>query len=143
MTNYPVKITLEFTKDEVNALRPFFYIEDDVENQLTNFIWETIYEKTSTAVRKVHPICIYKDVTGQYTDDECDEDNCVEIPVPEDLLVQWLMDSNCWNPQVSAEILEDLHKWIYEESTCDDTCDLYHWLCHHGYCWKRLKKEDK
>lgn len=42
-----VKITLEFTEKEVEALRPFFYIDDDTETQLTNFIWETIYEKTN------------------------------------------------------------------------------------------------
>ena len=35
------------------------------------------------------PVPVYKDTTGQYTDEECDEDNCVEIPVPEDLLWQW------------------------------------------------------
>ena len=45
MATYPVKITLEFTEEEVNALRPFFYIEDEPEVQLTNFIWETINEK--------------------------------------------------------------------------------------------------
>lgn len=143
MSDYPIKITLGFTKEEVNMLRPFFYIEDSIENQLTNFIWETICEKTSTAAKTIYPISIYKDTTGQYTDDECDIDNCVEIPVPEDLLIQWFMDKNCWNQQASAEILEDLCKWVYEESTCDDTCDLYHWLCAHGYYWNRLKKEDE
>lgn len=141
MTTYPVKITLEFTEDEINTLRPLFYIKDDIETQLTNFIWETIYEKTSTAESKVYPVCIYKDATGQYTDYECDMDNCVEIPVPENLLIQWFTDKNCWNQQVSSEILEDLHRWVYEESTCDETCDLYNWLCAHGYYWKRLKED--
>ena len=47
MSDRSVKITLEFTEEEVKALRPFFYIEEDIENQLTNFIWETIYEKTN------------------------------------------------------------------------------------------------
>jgi hypothetical protein len=143
MAKYPVKIALEFTEEEINTIRPFFYIVDDIETQLTNFIWETIYEKTSKATKIVYPISIYKDTTGQYTDDECDIDNCVDIPVPEDLLIQWFMDENCWNRQVSAEILEDLRKWVYEESTCDETCDLYRWLCGHGYHWKRLRKEDE
>ena len=49
MTTYPVKITLEFTEEEINTLRPLFYIKDDIETQLTNFIWETINEKTSNA----------------------------------------------------------------------------------------------
>lgn len=143
MSTYPVSITLKFTEEEVNALRPFFYIKDSIEVQLTNFIWETIYEKTSNATKTVYPVSIYKDTTRQYTDDECDIDNCVEIPVPEDLLIQWFMDSNCWNQKVSTEILEDLRKWVYEESTCDETCDLYDWLCAHGYYWRRLKKEDE
>lgn len=141
MATYPVKISLEFSEEEVNALRPFFYIEDEPEVQLTNFIWETINEKISTRKPVVYPVCIYKDTTGQYTDDECDADNCVEIPVPEDLLVQWFKDNDCWNQQTSAEILEDLYKWVYEESTCDETCDLYDWLRAHGYHWKRLKEE--
>ena len=47
MATYPVKITLEFSEEEVNALRPFFYIKDEPEVQLTNFIWETINEKTN------------------------------------------------------------------------------------------------
>lgn len=51
MTTYPVKITLEFSEEEVNALRQFFYIVDDPEIQLTNFIWETINEKTNAESR--------------------------------------------------------------------------------------------
>ena len=51
MPNHPVKITIEFSEEEVNALKPFFYIDDDPEVQLTNFIWETIYEKTNIETR--------------------------------------------------------------------------------------------
>lgn len=47
MNTNTVKVTLEFTQKEIEYLRPFFYIEDDIEGQLTNFIWETIYEKTN------------------------------------------------------------------------------------------------
>lgn len=47
MSDRTVKVTIEFTEDEVEDLRPFFYIEDELEMQLTNFIWETIYEKTN------------------------------------------------------------------------------------------------
>ena len=36
---------------------------------------------------------VYKDLTGQYTDDECDEDNCVEIPVPMILMKDFFKDS--------------------------------------------------
>lgn len=107
---------------------------------MPNIIRE-INKNTGTASEIVYPVSIYKDTTGQYTDYECDIDNCVEIPVPEDLLIQWFMDSDCWNPKYSAEILEDLYKWVYEESTCDETCDLYLWLCDHGYYWKRLKED--
>lgn len=94
----------------------------------------------SNGLKPIYPVCIYKDTTHQYTDEECDADNCVEIPVPESLLVQWFMDGKCWNQTVSAEILEDLRKWVYEESTCDDTCDLFNWLEQHGYCWRRLQE---
>ena len=85
-----------------------------------------------------YPISIYKDTTRQYIDEECDRDNCVEIPVPKDLIVQWLKDKSSWNQEVANEILEDLEKWIYSESTCDDTEDLYVWLTQHNYFWKRL-----
>ena len=51
MTTYPVKITLDFTEEEINTLRPLFYIKDDIETQLTNFTWETIYEKADTAAK--------------------------------------------------------------------------------------------
>ena len=49
MATYPVKITLEFTEEEFNMLRPFFYIEDEPEVQMTNLIWETIFEKINTS----------------------------------------------------------------------------------------------
>lgn len=93
---------------------------------------------------------IYKDSTMQYTDEECDEDNCVEIPVPEDLLWQWWCEclefdrsqpeSEQWKPEGGWDepTKDELLRWCNEESTCDDTIDLYEWLCDHGYYWKRL-----
>ena len=95
-----------------------------------------------------YPISIYKDTTGQYSDYECDCDNCVEIPVPKDLLIQWFHDT--WNIEEAfgkfgelgynqEAFLRDVEVWVYEESTCDETEDLYYWLCQHGYFWKRLK----
>ena len=93
------------------------------------------------------PISIYKDTTGQYTDEECDRNNCVEIPVPKNLVIQWFHDT--WNIEAAFgkfgelgytedEFLRDVYFWVYEESTCDETNDLYDWLCKHNYYWKRL-----
>lgn len=95
-----------------------------------------------------YPVTIYKDTTGQYTDDECDRDNCVEIPVPKQLLLQWFRKE--WNIDrdfehmnkeygyTEADVLEDLKTWVYEESTADDSVNIYGWLMDHGYYWKRL-----
>ena len=100
-----------------------------------------------------YPVSIYKDTTGQYTDEEIDdpknsEGNCVEIPVPKDLLMQWFRET--WNIDRDYErmnkefgyteddVISDLRTWIYEESTCDDTAELYGWLVAHNYNWKRL-----
>ena len=96
-----------------------------------------------------YPVTIYKNTTGQYTDDEID-DNIVEIPVPKDLILQWFTET--WNydkidftdPDVvwfgltKDTVKEDLKIWLYEESTADDADGLYDWLVAHNYCWKRL-----
>ena len=102
-----------------------------------------------------YPVSIYKDTTGQYTDEEIDNpcelfSNIVEIPVPKDLLLQWFTET--WNydkidfndPDVvwfgltKDTVKEDLKTFVYEESDCDDTVALYSWLVAHGYQWKRL-----
>ena len=96
------------------------------------------------------PVSVYKDTTNQYTDEECDEDNSVEIPVPKDLLWQWWCEglefdrsrpeSKQYEPEDGWDepTPDDLVRWVHEESTCDDTTDLYYWLTQHGYFWKRL-----
>lgn len=96
------------------------------------------------------PVSIYKDTTDQYTNGECDADNCVEIPVPEDLLWQWWIEclefdrsqpeAEAYKPEDGWDepTRDDLIKWVYEESTCDDTQNLYCWLMQHNYYWKRL-----
>ena len=104
-------------------------------------------EWDQTVMFGFYPISIYKDTTGQYTDVECDDDNVVEIPVPIDLLWQWFVECAefdreecCWTPEDGWCDLtrDDLKKWVFEESTCDDTQNLYDWLCNHNYFWKRL-----
>ena len=96
------------------------------------------------------PVSVYKDSTGQYTDAECDEDNVVEIPVPEYLLWQWWIEclefdrsqpeSKAYEPEDGWDepTREDLFHWVYHESDCDATYMLYEWLVDHNYCWKRL-----
>ena len=82
-----------------------------------------------------HMICVpvYADSTGEYTDEECNFDNCVEIPVPEHLMLQFFSDIGY--PMTK----EELDKWQWKESTCDDTVYLINWLVAHNYTWKRLK----
>ena len=96
---------------------------------------------------KILPVPIYKDTTDQYTDEECDDDNCVEIPVPEDLLWQWYLEceefdreQSCQEPEGgwAESTIEDMYRWVWEESTCDETLDLYYWLTKHNYFWKRI-----
>lgn len=98
--------------------------------------WTYGHKKWNSAVMYGYfPVPIYKDITGQYTDEECDEDNCVEIPVPDDLLWQWWSEEN---PEGEDSTPDDLSHWVYSESTCDDTIYLLDWLNAHGYFWKRL-----
>ena len=104
-------------------------------------------EWDNTTMPGYYPVSIYKDSTGEYTDEECDDDNVVEIPVPADLLWQWFVEcvefdreECCWTPDGGWDdpTHEDLINWVYKESTCDDTYMLYEWLCNHNYFWKRL-----
>jgi len=79
-------------------------------------------------------ICVpvYADSTGQYIEEECDFDNCVNIPVPKDMMLQFFED-------IGEPMTEDeLNVWEWEESTCDDTIYLMDWLEKHNYNWKRL-----
>lgn len=100
------------------------------------------------------PVTIYKDSTDLYTEEEITEsirsnlffDEMVEIPVPNDLLKQWWYEclefdrkwgdepEGGWAPVTDADFL----RWVWEESTADDTINLYDWLCDHNYFWKRL-----
>ena len=116
--------------------------------QRANFRW------IETDMNDYYPVSIYKSTTGQYTDDEIDDpcdpwSNIVEIPVPKDLILQWFRqeynidrDFDRLNKEfgyTEEDVDTDLRIWIYEESTCDETCELYDWLCKHNYFWKRLK----
>ena len=118
-------------------------------------IWHFTYGKKewdTVIMPEYFPVSIYKDSTGQYTDEECDEDNCVEIPVPRPLLWKWWLEclefdrsqpeSKAYEPKDGWDepTWDDLSHWIYDESTCDDTYMLYEWLCNHNYFWKRLDK---
>ena len=100
---------------------------------------------------KTLPVTIYKDTTRQYTDEECDIDNTIEIPVPFDLLFAWWNEQWDNGDEFYAEFsgngeripqdVEGFIRWVNEESTADDTIDLYRWLIDHNYYWKRLKGE--
>lgn len=79
------------------------------------------------------PIGIWKDTTDQYSDEECDDDNYVEIPVPQYLLWQWYKEN-----VKSDGTIEDMLFWLFEEYTCDETAELYYWLTEHNYFWKRI-----
>lgn len=89
-----------------------------------------------------YPVPFYKDITGMYTDEECDDDNCVEIPVPEDLLWEWFTTESNYSEDEDGEAAyltrDDLVKWVYEESICDETIWLFEWLQDHKFFWKRL-----
>lgn len=115
------------------------------------FNWQWTYadkEWETVDMPGYFPVSVYKDSTGQYTDKECDDDNVVEIPVPENLLWQWWLEclefdrDPRWNKEPDdgwGEVTrDDLIRWVYHESTCDDTYMLYEWLCYHNYYWKRL-----
>ncbi len=100
------------------------------------------------------PVTIYKDTTDQYTEEEITEfirsnlffSEMVEIPVPNDLLKQWWYEclefdreqgdepEGGWAPVTDDDFL----RWVWKESTADDTQNLYDWLCDHNYFWKRL-----
>ena len=99
-----------------------------------------------------YPVTIYKDTTGQYSDAEIENSqdmfsNMVEILVPEDLLWQWYMECAEFDREQCLEMepddgwgeitKEDMVRWVYEESTADDTTSLYDWLKKHGFNWKR------
>ena len=99
-------------------------------------------------MKKLLPVTIYADTTGQFTDEECDRDNTVEILVPRDLLYQWFVET-CQNDGPFFEEFTGTDpipvtergflKWVYAESTADDTVELYHWLNVHGFTWTRSR----
>ena len=91
------------------------------------------------------PVTIYKDTTGQYTEEECDLDNMIEIPVPPALLFQWWIEDlvnnkTYWGNAWQDGDEESFARWYKEESIADDADTLYSWLCDHNYFWKRLDK---
>ena len=97
-------------------------------------------------------VTIYASNTDLFTEDEIDElvnsveyyTEMIDIPVPKDLLFLWWMDEQMNNPQYwgkHAWMVTDhaeFDRWLYDESTADDTETLYYWLKKHNYCWKRL-----
>ena len=86
-----------------------------------------------------YPVSIYKDTTNQFSDEECDQCNVVEIPVPKDLLFEWFMEDPERRDFVAQFDAQNyILMWVFEESTCDDTVNLYGWLMEHGYFWRRL-----
>ena len=94
------------------------------------------------------PVGIWKDTTNQYTDEECDKDNELVIPVPQDLLFKWYMENAEFDREQCPEYMpeggwpdipiSDMLRWLWEEYTLDETDGLYYWLTQHGYYWKRL-----
>lgn len=115
---------------------------------ISTVVWYGSEKRTLIDMPGMLPVSFYKDITGQYTDEECDLDNVVEIPVPEDLLLQWFRKE--WHIDDSfdrysqefgyteSDVKDDLKTWVYQESTCDDTIELFQWLEDHGYTWKRI-----
>lgn len=105
---------------------------------------------------KMLPVTIYKDTTGQFTDEEMDDPNdlmsdMVEILVPADALWKWWLEclefdrEQCpydepeggWPEATKTDML----RWVYEESIADDAYSLYDWLVVHGYSWTKGEKE--
>ena len=84
---------------------------------------------------KMLPVTIYKDTTDLFTRENLAEFECsydlfsemMEIMVPEDLLFEW------WSSYEENPTKDEFMKWLYEESTADDTYGLYHWLKKHNY----------
>lgn len=91
-------------------------------------------------------VTIYASDTDLFTEEEIDElvnsveyyTEMIDIPVPRNLLFEWFCE---WAKMFNYEPnYEDFEQWLYEDSTADDTDDLYYWLKRHNYYWKRLDK---
>lgn len=64
-------------------------------------------------------ICVYKDSTGRYSDEECNQDNTVDLQFPVRILWAWynnMMERPC--------VPDEFWYWLDEQSTADDTDGL-------------------
>lgn len=129
------------------------YMKRNSENEYLEYFRTDPEDRTWSDINKMLPVSIYKDSTGQYTDEEvydpCDPwSNIMEIPVPQDLLWKWYMECAEFDREQCPEYepeggwgeitVEDMLRWVWEESTCDETYGLYDWLIAHNYKWTRL-----
>ena len=67
-------------------------------------------------------VCLYRDATGLYTEEECNRSNLEDFDIPEDILRLW---HSKWfqNP---------FDEWL-NEFTAEDTDGLYQFSCEHGF----------
>ena len=90
-------------------------------------VWQADVDALTQAIEIIRStrlvcVCIYRDSTGLFTDEECMQDNLEDFDLPESILRLW-----------HAEHFHNSYeKWL-DEFTADDTDGLYQFSIEHGF----------
>lgn len=83
-------------------------------------------------------ICLYKDSTGKFTEEDCYKDNLIDLQFPECIIAEWYEDhvkDDYDGPGKNSYVY-----WFRYVSTADDTDGLYQYALERG--WDALREED-
>ena len=76
-------------------------------------------------------VCLYKDSTGQFEEDELQFDNLVDLPFPERIVAEWYEDHV--KDDYDGPGKDSYEYWFQYESTADDTDGLYQFALERGW----------
>ena len=90
-------------------------------------VWQADVDALTQAIEFIRSttivsVCIYRDSTGLYTDEECNQSNLEDFDLPEEILRRWH----------DACFLSSYEHWL-DEYTADDTDGLYQFAIEHGF----------
>lgn len=79
---------------------------------------------------KTIPVCVYRDTTPLYTDEECDHDNLCSLQFPDHIVREWYGKGT------------GFEEWL-EKYTADETAGLYNFAKGYGFMAERPEEERK
>lgn len=83
---------------------------------------------TENGKLKTIPVCVFRDTTPFYTEEECDRDNLCSLQFPEHIVREWYGKST------------GFEKWL-EKYTADETVGLYDFAKQYGFKAERPEEE--